>query len=343
MKAVVKFAPIRCYVRHYEKDEAQLKIYRNVDYIENVPETAVALGNFDGVHLGHQRLINNMVESARNDKLKPAVFTFSNHPKDLLPGVKKVKNILYNERKVEIIASLGVEYLFEIPFTKEIMEMEAVDFIEEILLAKLNMKAAFCGFNYRFGARAAGNPDILRNEGRKAAFNVYEIEPFFIEGNIVSSSLIRTLIASGQVEKCMTYLGRNYEIGGEVVVGNRLGRKLGFPTSNLVIDKTMVTPPNGVYITYCDYNGVRYPSVTNVGCKPTIGNFEKNVETHIFNFNKELYGKRIIVEFLKKTRDEVKFDSTEELSEQIVRDCKEAMKFHEARSAVKPMSIRRRE
>lgn len=127
----------------------------------------------------------------------------------------------------------------------------------------------------------------------------------------------------------MMYMGRNYAIGGEVVVGNRLGRKLGFPTSNLVIDPAMVTPPNGVYVTYCTYNGVRYPSVTNVGIKPTIGHYHKNVETHIFNFDKELYGKKIIVEFLKKTRDEVKFDSIDELSEQIVRDCREAREFHD--------------
>ena len=156
------------------------------------------------------------------------------------------------------------------------------------------------------------------------------IYPFaYIEDDVVSSSLIRTLIASGQVEKCETYLGRNYAIDGEVVVGNRLGRKLGFPTSNLVISPNMVTPPNGVYVTYCTYNGHRYPSVTNVGHKPTIGEYEKNVETHIFNFDKELYGKHISVEFLEKTRDEVKFDNIEELSEQILRDCRDARKYHE--------------
>ena len=121
-------------------------------------------------------------------------------------------------------------------------------------------------------------------------------------------------------------------VGGEVVVGNRLGRKLGFPTSNLVIDNSMVTPPNGVYITYCDYNGVQYPSVTNVGNKPTIGKYDKNVETHIFNFDKELYGKKIVVEFLKKTRDEVKFDDVQELSDQIVRDCREAKEYFAAMS-----------
>ena len=210
--------------------------------------------------------------------------------------------------------------------------LSSLDFIKDILLARFNMKAAFCGFNFRFGKGAEGNPDVLRNIGIDRDFTVYEMPPFKINGNVVSSSMIRTIIAAGQVERCMTYMGRNYEIGGEVVVGNRLGRKLGFPTSNLVIDNSMVTPPNGVYITYCDYNGVQYPSVTNVGNKPTIGKYDKNVETHIFNFDKELYGKKIVVEFLKKTRDEVKFDDVQELSDQIVRDCREAKEYFAAMS-----------
>lgn len=303
-------------------------IYESLDEIKDIEPTAIALGNFDGVHLGHQQLIKKAVEQAKLDGLKAAVFTFSNHPKDLLPKEKKVKCILYKNEKAEIIESLGVDYLFNIEFTKNIMTMDAIDFIDNLLVNKFNMKAAFCGFNYHFGYKGSGNPEVLKNVGLSRGFQVTEMQPFRIKGNVVSSSLIRTLIASGQVEKCRTYMGRNYEIGGEVVVGNRLGRTLGFPTSNLVIDSDMVTPPNGVYVTYCTYNGVRYPSVTNVGIKPTIGHYSKNVETHIFNFDKELYGKKIIVEFLKKTRDEVKFDNVKELSEQIVRDCREAQTYH---------------
>ncbi|MEE0742161.1 MAG: bifunctional riboflavin kinase/FAD synthetase [Emergencia sp.] len=304
-------------------------IFETLEEIQNIPPTAVALGNFDGVHLGHQELIKKAVEKAKQDGLASAVFTFSNHPKDLLPHAKKVKNILLKEEKAQIIAALGVDYLFNIPFTKAVMTMPAEDFIRKLLVEKFNMKAAFCGFNYNFGFKAQGNPEVLRQVGEQEGFEVTEMPAYKIKGDIVSSTLIRTLVASGQVEKCMTYMGRNYMIGGEVVVGNRLGKKLGFPTSNLVIDPAMVTPPNGVYVTYCDYNGVRYPSVTNVGVKPTIGHYTKNVETHIFNFDKELYGKQITVEFLKKTRDEVKFDDVRDLSEQIVRDCREAKAFHE--------------
>ena len=264
-----------------------MKVIEDLREMKALSPSAVALGNFDGVHLGHQELIKNMVNTAREKNLNAVVFTFSNHPRNLLPKAKKVKNILYKDEKAQIIESLGVDYMVSVEFTKQIMNMEPQDFIDELLIDKLNMKEAFCGFNYRFGHRAAGNPDFLRQAGKAYGFNVTEIEPFSINGNVVSSSMIRTLIAGGRVEDCKTYMGRNYAIGGEVVVGNRLGRTLGFPTSNLVIDPDMVTPPNGVYVTYCTYNGVRYPSVTNVGVKPTIGHYKKNVETHIFNFDKE--------------------------------------------------------
>ncbi len=307
-----------------------MEIFETLEAIQNIKPTAVALGNFDGVHLGHQELIRQAVKKAGDAGLKSAVFTFSNHPKDLLPKEKKVKNILVKSDKEQIIQDLGVDYLFNVPFTRRIMTMSPAAFVEELLLDKFNMKAAFCGFNYHFGHKAQGNPEVLRQMGARHGYEVTEIPPYKIKGEIVSSSLIRTLIASGQVEQCKTYMGRHYAIGGEVVVGNRLGKKLGFPTSNLVIDPSMVTPPNGVYVTCCTYNGVRYPSVTNVGHKPTIGHYNKNVETHIFDFDKELYGKQITVEFLQKTRDEVKFDSVEELSAQIVRDCRQASAYHQS-------------
>lgn len=306
-----------------------MDVFKSLEEIGELEPSAVAVGNFDGVHKGHQELIHEAVTFAKEHGLKSAVFTFSNHPRNLINTENPVKNILYHHEKAEIIQSLGVDYLVEIPFTREIMELDPLDFVQKLLLNKLNMKAIFCGFNYSFGFKAKGTPEILRNISVDHGFSVHVMDPFKIDGNIVSSTLIRTLIASGQVERCRRYMGRNYEIAGEVVVGNRLGRTLGFPTSNLVIDQQMITPPNGVYVTLCNYNGVSYPSVTNVGVKPTIGEYNKNVETHIFDFNKELYGKKIVVEFLKKTRDEVKFDSLDALSEAIVRDCREAKLFHE--------------
>ena len=302
--------------------------FHSLDEIRGVSPCAVALGNFDGVHKGHQELIARTVDKAKAEGLKSAVFTFSNHPKSFIPGGKEVKNIVYGEEKFSLIEKLGVDYMFSIEFNEEVQNTEPADFVEKFLVGKLKAAEVFCGFNYRFGRKAAGNVDLLRECGKRLGFSVNVIDPVVVDGEVVSSTLIRSLIKSGEVDDCFKYLGRNYDIGGDVVVGNRLGKSLGFPTSNIMIDENMVTPPNGVYVTYCIYNGVRYPSVTNVGVKPTVGTFKKNVETHIFNFNKELYGKHIKVEFLKMIRDEVKFASTDELSEQIARVCLEAKSYH---------------
>lgn len=305
-----------------------MKKFEKIDDIERIEPACTALGNFDGVHAGHRKLIEAAVAKAKEKGLASAVFTFSNHPKSLIPGAKPVKNIVYREEKEALIEGLGVDYYVNIPFTAEIMQMSPEAFVKTFLHDKLNAREIFCGFNYHFGFKGEGDTKLLRILGAKYDFHVNEMKAVSIDGDVVSSTLIRNMIMAGEMEECSKYLGRNYDIGGEVVVGNKLGRTIGFPTSNIMIDESMVTPPNGVYITYCIYNGVKYPSITNVGIKPTIGSFKKNMETHIFNFDKELYGKKIKVEFIKKTRDEVKFRSIEELSAQIAKDCNEAKAYH---------------
>ncbi len=303
-------------------------IFNSLDEIENIEPSVIAFGNFDGIHLGHQEIIKKSVKSAGVSNLKSSVFTFSNHPKNLIKCGSTVKNILYPDEKAKIIESLGIDYLFNIPFDETIMNMDPMVFIDDLLVDKLRMKEAYCGFNFRFGHKGKGTPQSLLKEGERCGFGLHVLQPYTVDGNVVSSSLIRSLIADGKVDQCEKYLGRNYFIGGEVQVGNKIGRTIGFPTSNINVDETMVTPSNGVYITICIYNGIRYPSVTNVGVRPTIGEYAKNVETHIFHFDKELYGKNIKVEFLQKIRDELKFDNVEILKEHIKNDCLLAKEYH---------------
>jgi len=305
-----------------------MEIFRELKDIDIKERCAVALGNFDGVHLGHQAIISQCVADAKEKGIKAAVFTFSTHPKNLIPGKKPVLSILDEDEKAELIENLGADYLFNIPFTEDVMTMAPETFVKELLAEKCKAKEVLCGFNYHYGFKAEGDTELLRKLGEKYDFTVFESKPVTFDGDVVSSTLIRELIKSGDVDDCKDYLGRYYTVSGEVVVGNRLGKSLGFPTSNINLDENMVTPPNGVYITYLIYNGVRYPSITNVGVKPTIGEFKKNMETHIFNFNKELYGKYIKIEFIKKIRDEVKFSSKEELSTQIAKDCNEVKAYH---------------
>lgn len=307
--------------------------YRQPETIKNIEPTAVALGNFDGVHRGHQELIRRTVETAKALGFASAVFTFSNHPKNVLSGKPLVKNILHPDEKAAILMEMGVDYLFSFDFTKDIMMMPPMVFLEELLIRRFCMKEAVCGFNYRFGYSAQGTPEFLAEQSQRFGYRVQVVPPFCVDGEVVSSTLVRDLIACGRVDECARFLGRFYSVRGRVVVGNRIGRKIGFPTLNCTVDETMATPSNGVYVTNCIYDGKKYASVTNVGRKPTIGQYQKNIETHLFGFDEEIYGEEIHVEFIKKLRDEYKFSSVEELSAQIARDCETARRFHETAAA----------
>ena len=236
---------------------------------------------------------------------------------------------MYYEEKVEMLRHLGIDYLFSIDFDYSISHTDPEDFIINVLMDKLKMKEVYCGFNYRFGYQAKGDTDLLMKVGRRRGFSIHVMDPVRVKGQIVSSTLIRDLILEGKVDECRLMLGRNYSIGGEVVRGNMIGRTIGFPTSNILIDENMVTPSNGVYITRCNYNFKQYEGITNVGIKPTIGDNKRVIETHIFDFNNDIYGREIKVEFIKKLRDEMKFPSVDALAEQIQNDCKAAREYHE--------------
>ncbi len=305
-----------------------MKIYNSLEEIKDIEPTVVALGNFDGIHRGHQEIISRTVKEAASAGLKSGVFTFSNHTSSVLKNVPPVKNILYPDQKISILEEMGVDYMFNIPFTEEILRMNPEEFIDRILVDKFNIREAYCGFNYTFGYKASGTAEVLMHEGLKRGFGIHVQEPYVIDGIVVSSTYIRQLIEEGRMEECTKFMGRMYAIDGEIVMGNKLGRTIGFPTCNTIVDETMITPPNGVYITTCTIDGVKRPSVTNVGVKPTIGKYEKNIETHIFDFNEDVYGKRIRVDFIKHTRPEKKFDGVDDLKKQIQSDCIEARVYH---------------
>lgn len=305
-----------------------MKIYTQLKDIRDIDNTVIALGNFDGMHVGHMKLITRTVESAKISGVKSAVFTFANHPKNTLAGKTVIKNIISNEEKQRLIEEAGVDYLFSIPFTETVHHMSPDEFIKALLLDTFKACEINCGFNYHFGYKAEGGTETLIEAASLEGFRINVLEPVIFDGELVSSTLIRELISEGKVDESAKYLGRPYSTKGEVVVGNKIGRTIGFPTSNILIDETMVVPSHGVYVTNCIYDGNVLPGVTNVGIRPTIGDEKKTVETHMFDFNLELYGKDIRVEFLKKIRDERKFDNVEALSEQIAHDCETARRYH---------------
>ena len=303
-------------------------IFNSLDEVNIKEKTAVAMGNFDGMHIGHQALIHMMIQGALKDGLKSAVFTFANNPKNVLSSGCTVKSIISTEDKARLMAAYGIDYMLSVPFDDNTRYLTPEQYVRQFLLDGLNMEAAYCGFDYRFGKCAAGDADVLKAIGASLGFRVLILQPYTVDDKVVSSSLIREYISAGDMETCRTFLGRNYKTDGEVVTGNRLGRTIGFPTVNILIDKDMLTPADGVYITVCRIEDRRYSSITNVGIKPTVGDGKKSIETHLFDVNEDMYGKRISVEFLKMIRKERKFESMDVLALQIGRDCETAKEYH---------------
>ena len=244
----------------------------------------------------------------------------------MIAGNSVVRNIIYEDEKIEILEEMGVDYLFSISF-EEIMKLSPQDFVDKVLIERFRIDTSVCGFNFTYGYKAAGTADMLRGMAA-GRFDVAVVDPVKVNGQVVSSTLIREKIMNGDVEAVPELLGRNFTIRGTVIHGNEIGRTIGFPTCNIVIDESMAALPNGVYMTYCYVEGVKYCSITNVGNKPTIGEYGKNIETNIFNFNENIYDKKITVEFLKKIRDEQKFDDLEALKKQIHDDSVLVRKEH---------------
>lgn len=305
-----------------------MKIFRSLDEIGDIESTVVALGNFDGIHIGHRSLIDEAVRISSERGLKSAIFTFSNHPKNVMSGENLVKNILYEDEKVALVEKLGIDYMFSLNFDDTMMHISPEDFARELLCKKFKADIAICGFNFSYGYKAEGNADNLCEFGNKMGFETVVKEPIIVDNEIVSSTLIRNKITSGDVESAALLLGRNYSIRGVVIYGNQIGRTIGFPTCNITIDDSMVSPANGAYVSYCYVDGKRYDSVTNVGNKPTVGNYSKNIETNILDFDEDIYGSEVKIEFLKLMRTEEKFNGLEELRSQLKKDVKLARKHH---------------
>lgn len=306
-----------------------MKVFSYLDDANEVIESSVvALGNFDGIHKGHQQLIQKAVEISKEKGISSVIFTFKNHPVNEIAGKTVVKCIMDIHEKAIVAERLGVDYMANIRFDHFIMKLEPEEFAKRVLVKFLKCKHAVCGFNYSFGYKGAGSPEMLVEFGKKYGFEVSIVPEFKIDDQTVSSTYIRGLLEQGDMLNYSKFTGRTYKIGGYVMHGQRFGRTMGFPTANLNLSSDMALPVNGVYITNIWLGDKKYPSVTNVGNKPTVGEFDKNAETHIFDFSGDIYGERVVVEFIEMLRPEMKFDNIEHLSAQIEQDCINARKYH---------------
>ncbi len=308
-----------------------------IDAKEYLGPSAVALGNFDGVHKGHQELIQRCVNIAKEQGLASVVFTFLNHPVNEMAGKSIVKSIMTLQEKTEAIEALGVDVMVAIPFIDSVRTSSPEAFAKDVLADALHARHAVCGFNYSFGYKGAGDPDQLKDLGRQLGFEVTVIDEFDIDGRAVSSTRVREKLAEGDVAAFEKLTGRRYAIAGKVMQGEKFGRTMGFPTVNLSLHNDMALPMNGVYVTNIYVNTMNeqgqpvremYHSVTNVGNKPSVGQFAKNAETHIFGFDRDIYGHEVRVEFIDLLRPEIKFKDVSQLSAQIDKDCISARRYH---------------
>lgn len=292
------------------------------DLKEKYNNIVVGLGNFDGVHLGHRKLIGDLVERAGQIGGTAAVFTFTPHPMVVLNPEAAPPMLLLPSIKQEMFKALGVEVLILVPFTQEFARISPEDFVQDVLFRHLGVSTVFVGYNYTFGHMGRGTPELLQQMGRELGFGVEVISPVAINGRPVSSTLIRNLISDGDVQEAGKYLGYCPVVEGEVVYGERRGNLLGFPTANVETGSEILVPANGVYSVKVQVDGDIFLGVANIGVKPTFhGNgYARTIEVHLLDFSGDLYGKRIKVFFIRRLREEKRFPSVEQLLEQIRRD-----------------------
>ena len=284
--------------------------------------TAISLGKFDGIHRGHELLLEQLLKK-KQEGYKTVIFTFNIPPKKVLDS-EDIKVLTTNEEKMHMFDSFGIDYLIECPFTPEIMTMEPDCFIE-MLVKNLSVKCIVAGEDFCFGHNRRGNYQMLKEYADKLSYEAIILPKMKEEKRDISSTFVREEISAGRIEMANKLLGYPYFVSGQVKHGKHIGRTIGFPTVNLIPPQNKLLPKYGVYITKVTIDGIVYHGITNVGCKPTIeGENPVGIETHILDFKQNAYNKVIIVTFIKKIRDERKFPNLESLLEQIRLDVNEA-------------------
>ncbi len=308
-----------------------MELIKDLDSIKNPYKNAVVtIGNFDGVHKGHQAILHQVLEHAEAINGTSVAITFEPHPMKVLSSNGSPPLITLFEQKVELISQTGIDVLVSIPFTREFAEVTAAEFVEDILLSRIGMKAIVIGRDYKFGRNRQGSVDFLKEYQKKYDIEVIVADWIPVSHKYlerISSTRVREIVQEGRVEDAWHLLGRYYQIRGEVMTGRRRGGPmLGFPTANIkLVDE--LCPKMGVYAVTVEWRGKKYKGVANIGYAPTFDDHLFTVEVHLFDFHEDIYGEKIKVNFIKRIRDEKKFADIEELSDQIRKDIEGAEKL----------------
>ena len=291
-------------------------------------KTVITIGTFDGVHYGHQKILKKLVKSAKKEGKNSVLLTFFPHPRTVLQKGGKIELINTIEERIQLLKKTGIDFLVIHPFDKEFSKLTAFHFVRDVLVNQLHVSKLIIGYDHHFGKNREGNITQLTEYSNLFNFEIEEIKPQDINAVAVSSTKIRTALHNGNLKTANTYLGYHFMINGVVVGGMNLGEKIGFPTANIHVSETYkLVPKTGVYIIKSTIKGKVFFGMMNIGNRPTVNGKHQTIEVHFFDFNDNLYGKTLTIEFLYFLRDEKKFDGIESLANQLKKDKKKSLKY----------------
>jgi riboflavin kinase/FMN adenylyltransferase len=293
-------------------------------------EMLLSIGVFDGVHLGHQRLLAHLRDEARSKNRLSGVVTFKSHPEVVLGGENKLLWLNDLETRISLLRNLGIDIVVALPFSSELSRLTARRFVQ-LLKEHLKMRGLIIGPDFALGRNREGNSEKLQILGEEMGFSVEVIPAVVIDGYVVSSSTMRQALARGDMKKVEKFIGRLFSLSGQVVSGDKRGRSLGFPTANLDLKPEQALPGDGVYATITHTDDDSLPSVTNIGVRPTFGGNQRLVETYILDFEGDLLGQKLTIDLVDKLRDEERFDTVEELKAQMIKDVAQSRQILNAR------------
>ena len=299
-----------------------MKIYNSIDEFKKVKGAVVTTGTFDGVHIGHRKIISRLNETAKKIGGESVLLTFHPHPRMVLfPDDHDLELITTMDEKIQLLKDAGVQNLIIHPFTREFSRITSIDFIRDILVEKLGTSVLVIGYDHHFGRNREGSFEHLKESGPLYGFQVEEISVQDVDDVAVSSTKIRKALQEGDVLTASKYLAHPYQLSGNVIHGDKLGRKLGYPTANIQVeDRNKVIPANGVYACYVILNGKKLKGMLNIGTRPTVMGYIRRIEVNIFDFEQQLYGQSLILELKDRIRDEKKFENVERLKERLAID-----------------------
>ena len=304
--------------------------HTNANTFSGSKNTVVTIGTFDGVHIGHQKIVNRLVNQAELDSV---ILTFFPHPRMVLQQDNTIKLLHTIEEKTTVLEQLGLDHLVIHPFTKEFSRLTAQQFVENILVNQLKAKKIIIGYDHRFGRNRTADISTFKDFGEQYGFVVEEITKQDVDDVAVSSTKIRTALQKGQIEKANAFLGQPYMLTGTIVKGKGIGKTLGYPTANIQIEEAYkLIPKNRVYIVKTNFKGITYFGMMNIGTNPTVGGKSQTIETYFFNMDTDLYGSKMTIQMLKRIRDEKKFASVDQLIEAMQNDEKISINYIETLS-----------